>query len=192
MRKGAWCLGPAPSPALLLHLDDVGGARRRALSGDGDSRGCAWREVWQSVSARRGTFLALRAPPAAQLVQAAVGSHATFDPHLAAEVVGVAVAVVRALGAQVLRAGVVPQRVGGVCGQAVGGVTQVVHGVLEGQRLQAALLAERRVQRPPHLRRALRLTVSGRHFDLVWRRLGGERVGEGVVQRGRGVSDGSL
>lgn len=132
---------PGPS-ALLLHLDDMGGACRCALAGDGDRRGDTRWEVWRRVSARRRTLLALHAPPAAGLVQAAVGRHATFDPHLAAKVIGVAVAVVRALRAQVLGAGVLPQRVGGACGQAVGGVTQVVDGVLEGQRLQAALLAE--------------------------------------------------
>lgn len=144
------------------------------------------------MATRRRALLALRAPPAAQLVQAAVGRRPTFDPHLAAVVVGVAVAVVRALCAQVLGAGVLPQRVGGTCGQAVGGVTQVVDGVLEGQRLEAALLAEGGVQRPPHLRRALRLTVSGRGFDLVRRRLWGQGVGVWIAKRGRAVSDGGL
>lgn len=75
------------------------------------------------MAAWRRAVLALRAPPAAHLVQAAVGRRATFAPHLAAEVVRVAVAVVGALGAQVLGAGVLPQRVGGACCRAVGGVT---------------------------------------------------------------------
>lgn len=65
----------------------------------------------------------------------------------------------------------------------------MVDRVLEGERLQAALLAEGRVQRPPHLRRALRLTVSGRGFRLVRRRLGRRRVGVGVK---RSVADGGL
>lgn len=114
----------------------------------------------------------------------------TFDPALAAQLVRVAV--VRALRAQVLGAGVPLQRVGGACGHAVGGVTQLVHGVLEGQRLQAALLAEGGVQRAPCLRRALRLPLFGRGFGLVRRRLRRDRVGMGVRYRGRGVSDGGL
>lgn len=68
----------------------------------------------------------------------------------------------------------------------------MVDGVLEGQRLQAALLAERRVERPPHLWRALRLTVSGHHFGVMRCRLRGERVGVRVGERGRGVPDGGL
>lgn len=98
-------------------------------------------------------------------------------------------AVVGALGAQVFRARVLPQRVGRAGRQAVGGVAQVVHWVLEAERLQAALLAEGGRQRPPHLGGALRLTVSGWGFDLVLYRLGGQRVGVGVVERGRAVSD---
>lgn len=68
----------------------------------------------------------------------------------------------------------------------------MVDRVLEGQRLQAALLAKRRVQRSPHLWRALRLAVSGRRSSLVWHRLGGDGVGVRVVERGRSVSDGGL
>lgn len=68
----------------------------------------------------------------------------------------------------------------------------MVDRVLEGQRLQAALLAERRVQRPPHLWCALRLAVSGRPSSLVRHRLGGDGVGVRVVQRGRGMSNGGL
>ncbi|TNN25387.1 hypothetical protein EYF80_064485 [Liparis tanakae] len=161
-REAARRPGPAPRPALLLHLDDVGGARRRALAGDGDRRGGAGRQVGRSVPARRGTALA--APAARRL--------STFDPRPAARVVRVAAAVARALGAQVPRAGV------GGAGGPVGVVTQVVHGVLEGQR--------RRGQRPPGLRRALRRPGWGRRPAL----LRGQRVGVGVELGGRG--DGGL
>lgn len=68
----------------------------------------------------------------------------------------------------------------------------MVDGVLERERLQAALLTDGGVQRPPHLRSALWLSISGRDFGLVWCRLRCERVGVGVGNRGNGMSDGGL
>lgn len=79
-----------------------------------------------------------------------------------------------------------------MCRQAVSGVTQVVDGVLEGQRLQAVLLAERWVRPPLRLRCALRLSLSGCCSDLVQHQLGGDRFGVGLVEGGRGVADGGL
>ena len=54
---------------------------------------------------------------------------------------------------------------GGVRGVGVQ-VAEVVHGVLEGERLQAALLAEGGVDGPPHLWRAL--------GQVVYRRAGAQ------------------
>ena len=60
---------------------------------------------------------------------------------------------------------------GGVRGVGVQ-VAEVVHGVLEGERLQAALLAEGGVDGPPHLWRALGQVVP----LLQGFRLGGDRL----------------
>ena len=64
----------------------------------------------------------------------------------------------------------------------------MVDWVLEGQRLQAALLIERWVR----LSLCLRLTLPGCCSDLVQHRLGGDGFGVGVVEGGLGAADGGL
>lgn len=74
-----------------------------------------------------------------------------------------------------------------MCGQAVGGVSQVINGVLEGEWLQAALLTVRRLQRTPRLRRALRLPISERRSGL-----GDHGIGVGIAEWRRGESNRGL
>lgn len=67
------------------------------------------------------------------------------------------------------------------CGLAVGGVSQVIDRVLEGQRLQTSLLTDGHVQWTPHLRGTLRPRLFGRSLILMSRGGWADGVGVGVV-----------
>jgi len=134
VRQGPRRFGPGAQPALVHPADLRLAAAVLAGQGDGDVL------VWDGVAPRE--VLALRAA-LGEVLHAAVAGPAELEVFTVASAPG-------AGSAQVLEAGV-----HGGLRHRWGWVVEMVNGVLEGERLEAALLVQRRVQGPPHLGSAL-------------------------------------